>query len=198
MEFTSTYGKVEITELPNECPFCHKSITPIILDSFSKNECYLEVFMRCPNLQCEATFIAYYRSGSCNNYFSYFDGTSIGKPREKAFSKVIETVSSEFINIYNEAFFSDKICGVGYRKALEFLIKDYAIINHPAEKEIIERKLLGACINEYVSDHRIKVVAKRAAWLGNDETHYFRKWEQKNLNDLKKLIDLSVHWIEMG
>ena len=54
-----------------------------------------------------------------------------------------------------------------------------------------------ACINDYVNDTRIKSVAKRAVWLGNDETHYIRKWEGKNLEDMKKLIDLTVHWIEM-
>lgn len=56
---------------------------------------------------------------------------------------------------------------------------------------------LGNCIKSYVDDSRIKTVAQRAVWLGNDETHYIRKWEGKNLNDLKKLIELTVHWIEM-
>ena len=80
---------------------------------------------------------------------------------------------------------------------MEFLIKDYAIHNKPTEKEKIEKKLLGPCIADYVDDNRIKTVAKRAVWLGNDETHYVRKWEGKNLEDLKKLIELTVHWIEM-
>jgi len=57
--------------------------------------------------------------------------------------------------------------------------------------------LLAKVIGDYVSDNNIKSVAKRAVWLGNDETHYIRKWEGKDLNDLKKLIDLTVHWIEM-
>jgi hypothetical protein len=41
----------------------------------------------------------------------------------------------------------------------------------------------------------LKTTASRATWLGNDETHYVRKWEDKDLNDLKKLIDLTVHWV---
>ena len=90
-----------------------------------------------------------------------------------------------------------EICGVGYRKALEFLIKDYAILNYPQQKETIEKKLLGQCIKEFVTDEKVKIVATRAVWLGNDETHYIRKWEGKNLDDLKKLIELTVHWIEM-
>ena len=44
---------------------------------------------------------------------------------------------------------------------------------------------------------KIQTVAKRALWLGNDETHYLRKWEDKDLTDLRKLIDLTIHWIEM-
>ena len=40
-------------------------------------------------------------------------------------------------------------------------------------------------------------MAERAIWLGNDETHYVRVWEAQSLADLKKLISLTLHWIEM-
>lgn len=43
----------------------------------------------------------------------------------------------------------------------------------------------------------IKEMAKRAVWLGNDETHYVRKWEDKDIQDLKNLIDLTVYFISM-
>ena len=48
-----------------------------------------------------------------------------------------------------------------------------------------------------MTSDKVKQVAARAVWLGNDETHYLRKWEGKDLQDLKKLIALTVHWIEM-
>ncbi|MBP2259149.1 hypothetical protein [Virgibacillus alimentarius] len=38
-------------------------------------------------------------------------------------------------------------------------------------------------------------MAERATWLGNDETHYVRQWENKDLQDLKNLIDLTVYFI---
>ena len=38
-------------------------------------------------------------------------------------------------------------------------------------------------------------MAKGAIWLGNDETHYERKWVDKDIDDLKTLIDLTLHWI---
>jgi hypothetical protein len=53
------------------------------------------------------------------------------------------------------------------------------------------------CINDHITNENIKIAAKRASWLGNDETHYERIWVGKDLQDLKKLIDLTVHWIEM-
>src|SRR5687767_3154472 len=43
--------------------------------------------------------------------------------------------------------------------------------------------------------HKTKI-AKRATWLGNDATHYYRKWEDKDIHDLKNLIELTVLWIE--
>lgn len=55
---------------------------------------------------------------------------------------------------------------------------------------------MGNCIQENVQNENIKNVARRAVWLGNDETHYIRKWEDKDVNNLKHLIDLTVRWIE--
>ena len=66
-----------------------------------------------------------------------------------------------------------------------------------AYRKMIENSQLGHCIEKYIKDERIKAAAKRAAWLGNDETHYVRKWEEQDLSDLKKLISLTLHFIEM-
>jgi hypothetical protein len=55
---------------------------------------------------------------------------------------------------------------------------------------------LGACISNHVTDPHVKEVAKRATWLGNDETHYERRWEEKDVGDLKSLIDLAHYWIQ--
>lgn len=39
-------------------------------------------------------------------------------------------------------------------------------------------------------------MAKRAVWLGNDETHYVRIWTEHDVKSLKMLIDLTIHWID--
>jgi hypothetical protein len=105
-----------------------------------------------------------------------------------------------FVKIYGqsaaaEAETLDQIAGVGYRKALEFLVKDYCISQDEIAREAIEREFLGTTIDKRVGDPNIRECAKRAAWLGNDETHYTRKWEDKDIKDLKILIDLTMNWI---
>jgi len=54
---------------------------------------------------------------------------------------------------------------------------------------------LGNCIKGKVNDPNIKTCAERATWLGNDETHYVRTWNGHDIQDLKRLIKLTVNWI---
>lgn len=48
-----------------------------------------------------------------------------------------------------------------------------------------------------IDNPQLKTAASRATWLGNDQTHYEQKYQDKDISDLKRLIDLSVHWISM-
>ncbi|HJV78867.1 MAG TPA: DUF4145 domain-containing protein [Paludibacter sp.] len=202
VSLTNIGYSVDFRTLPNKCPFCHNSITPDVRYGYRNLKTDLaELFMSCPNTNCFKTFIGYYKFTS-NSYIEFNGTTSQGTLIGKEFSEHINAISPIFSTIYNEAYSAEQqnlkeICGVGYRKALEFLIKDYSVTKHADKKDKIEKDLLAKVIGDYVSDANIKSVAKRAVWLGNDETHYIRKWEGKDLNDLKKLIALTVHWIEM-
>lgn len=199
VEIQSNTGKIKLDGHPNECPFCHKTIVPHSIYGVLNNT-IMEVMLNCPNIHCGKNFIGYYQDGG--RAYHYNGKTTIGTLIKKEFTETIETISQNFVSIYNQAFSAEQynlteICGVGYRKALEFLIKDYLIINNPQDTEKIQKKQLGPCISDYIDNTRLKAVAKRAVWLGNDETHYIRKWETKDLQDLKKLIELTLHWIEM-
>jgi hypothetical protein len=61
----------------------------------------------------------------------------------------------------------------------------------------VRSMFLGRCISEIIDEDRIKQCAKRAAWLGNDETHYTRVWQAKDIRDLKALIQMTVNWIDL-
>ena len=95
----------------------------------------------------------------------------------------------------------DQICGPGYRKALEFLVKDYLVSSvykdDPAKQDEVKKAFLAAAIDKHIDQDRIKQCAKRAAWLGNDEVHYTRKWEDKDIHDLKSLVLMTVNHIDL-
>ena len=194
-----------VDRFPDKCPFCHDKITPQLIGQNTKEGNIVRLIFICPSVSCREVFISYYKQQPQNpvrpDLLFYYTHTGIGKLTSKSFHQSINEVSSAFVEIYNQAFASEQygllqICGVGYRKALEFLIKDFAIKNNSEKKEEIEKLSLAKVIKDYISDTRIKTVAERAVWIGNDETHYVRKWETKDLTDLKNLIDLTLTMIQ--
>lgn len=200
--------RVELNTLPDFCPICNHAAQLIFINGFASRsrsvigarEC-MQTVVQCPRNDCKRYSIAYYStlSSTMRNFKYEYSLPKFNQPR--CFSDSISEMSPEFISIYNQALDAeskglDKITGVGFRKALEFLIKDYLIKNNPEREEDIKIKSLGNCIQDDVKDKNIKSVSKRAVWLGNDETHYIRKWDGKDVNDLKMLIDLTLYWID--
>lgn len=192
----------EVDKFPDECPCCHNNIEPVLCyGHYGFENPLTQVVFRCPRHSCQSLFISLYekeRSNSSEAVYRCSGPTSMVK---KDFDQFIQNISENFCDIYNEAFQAEQlgllqVCGVGYRKALEFLIKDYLISLNLNDEEKIKKKSLGGCISEDVKSENIREVAKRATWLGNDETHYVRRWENKDLKDLKRLIDITIFWIE--
>ena len=91
------------------------------------------------------------------------------------------------------------LAGMGYRKALEFLIKDYLIKNNPDTEEGIKKKMLSTCIEEHIVNDKIKMLAKKTNWLGNDETHFLRRYGDKDetVEKIKKFIEAILYYLEM-
>lgn len=185
--------------LPDTCPICHAKVTPVSCGTAAPSggpELYIA--FQCPSFSCGAMFVGKYKRKSG---FYELNEVYPNTPQGEAFPECIERISPEFVRIYNQAiaaesFGLDDVAGIGLRKALEFLIKDMAKVDHPDKKDEIEKARLGACISMYISDAKVKSCAERAAWLGNDETHYVRKWAEKDTGDLKALLRLTVSWID--
>lgn len=202
---------VGLLNWPHHCPLCHRDIDPTacgspVLDQPAARamEAVLDLAFRCPNQICSRLFIARCKWTSKDNQGRYQYLATEFYPQEltdPTICQEVHGVSNNFVKIFTQASHAeqhslDQIAGVGYRKALEFLIKDYCIHENQAEEVAIRAEFLGQCIKNRVSDPKIQEVAKRAAWLGNDETHYTRKWDDKDIGDLKVLIRLTVSWIE--
>ncbi|MEB3121850.1 MAG: hypothetical protein VKL41_11590 [Snowella sp.] len=189
---------------PEQCPRCHRSIEPIfihatVMEGLNRSQ----VNWRCPSPKCQELFIATYSSNFPNSY--QYDLTEIEprKGQRKSWPDCIGILSPMFVTIYDQAIEAeamklDQLVGMGLRKALEFLITDYVASEHPTEKEKIYKPDLSLSqrINNYIKDAKIKDCAKRAVWLGNDETHVTRRWKALDIEHLKRLIRLTVNYID--
>lgn len=196
---------IQLADTPDVCPRCHRSVHPKLITMSKLNEKSLgQAIFRCTHQKCQELFIANYRrlnhvlEGRVT-YGLYSVAPVLAK--EENFPSTIEDVSPTFVEIFNQANEAesnnlDQLVGIGLRKALEFLVKDFAVFENPEKANEIRNTQLGNCITQYVTDANVKECAKRAAWLGNDETHYTRKWESKDVSDLKLLVRLTVNWID--
>lgn len=211
LNFHDKTEDVTIDRFPDYCPYCHRFLKPILLGSYLNSDDsyirFLQLTFRCTNNDCRRVFIANY------TYHSYYDKHNVNTlreilpyiPNEPEIPDSVKDISPAFCRIYIQAKAADEqglseICGMGYRKALEFLIKDF-IINRADQLDIsdtnnIAKQGLSACINNYIKDPDTIEAAKRTIWLGNDETHYYRQWENKDITDLKQLLEIPIALID--
>ncbi len=187
-----------------------EDICPICKHALSVNEIYgfihdtktsldvLSLLCRCPH--CGESYINQY-TGYGNDY-SRKVLSAPNRFEEKSFEEGIKILSPDFVEIYNQSLHAEslglnRIAGVGYRKAVEFLIKDFAISNNPDNTEGIKSMFLSNCINTYIDNEKIKSLATKTVWLGNDETHYLRKHTDRDIDDLKNFIEAVVYFINI-
>lgn len=200
---------VSVDKLPDTCPVCHMGIVaqPRHIDTEGVNrQENLQIVFQCTKSTCRTHFIANYlvvkeQQTSHINVFYTLDSLLPKTAQPIHHSDILIEVSPTAIQILNqvalaEATDLDQLAGIGLRKALEFMVKDFAIRQEPAKADEIRKKMLGACIDSYITDVNVKACAKRAAWLGNDETHYTRKWADRDIQDLHLLIKLTMNAIE--
>lgn len=200
----TTKNNTSITvEVPNECPRCHSGMLPnevfAIQYTNGKHMDMAYVAFRCP--VCEDFFSTEYLVDEYGSSMMVI-GSYPYLYEEEPFSKGIKELSPKFCQIYNEAKHAEseklnEISGVGYRKALEFLVKDFAIKNKPDDKEAIAECWLGQCIKDHIDDNRIKKLAEKASWLGNDEAHFLRQYgDIDTIDKIKIFIKAIVNFIE--
>lgn len=207
-------GNVEFTVMfPESCPHCGKAIAPKVLSGkhilrHIRNggtitlKARLYVSFLC--VSCENVFVSEYQTASYegNDEFDPLNSeyTAPTYHSNPIHSPKINELSPKFVKIYNESHYAEEsglteICGMGYRKALEFLVKDYAIMQHPDDREDIESKMLSKCIEKYIDNAKLKALAQASAWIGNDQTHYVMRNPNYNVDHLKAFIAAAESYI---
>ena len=195
MKVTTFKGTIFIDD-PNICPHCHVTNIPLLQwahDSIDTDDIPVIISVwKCANVKCKKSFVAIHKDKDSNLVFK-FDRFLNGLPKGPDWPKPIrelqsgqsteeDKIVSKFIKTYlqslqAENYGLDELAGMGYRKAIEYLVKDWAIQNNTSEKDKIEKLWLGTVIEDYY-DGDLKDILKRATWLGNDQAHYNKLFEE--------------------
>jgi len=193
---------------PNICPHCHIVNKPkhiwIINSIDTDNKHNLITAWKCSSDSCDKIFLVNHKFEGNEFVFDRFlNGLPKGpdwpkpiKDLKNGLSQDDELQESKFIKTYLQSLVAennglDEIAGMGYRKAIEYLVKDWAIQENQDKKEEIEKSWLGVVIQNYYTGD-LKAILERATWLGNDQAHYKKIFEEYNISDMKELIDLIM------
>lgn len=193
---------------PSTCPHCGKGIDPKAVNGFCADyysTLRLHAAFQCP--LCEKIFYAVYpipmgyslELSDPLMYVNIYGGSGL----EKDFSDEIKELSPSFVKIYNQAYKAeqnglDEIDGIGYRRAFEFLAKDFAKSMRPEESDAIERMDLSVCIDKYINNGEKDSFFNKTAWLGNDFSHCVMSHPDFNVEDLKMMIDICISEVELA
>lgn len=195
---------------PTSCPSCNVSLDPkfVFCSHYcSENRspgCFAVMYF-CTS--CKHFFISEYSfhdfsTGSNSVIDAFFNRSFPLTVVPKDFSEDIIDLSPSFVDIYNQSYAAEQyglteICGMGYRKALEFLVKDFLIQTNPEAEDTIKSLMLGKCIHDYIDNPGIKTLATASAWIGNDETHYVQKNDDYGIEHLKEFITAMISLIQI-
>ena len=185
---------------PSICPYCGLLVDAPLLktEAFSFNGHYL-LAATCKCTSCQETFFfACEYSKNSNAYIpvSYPAISFIPYSNE-----TLQKISPRFIDMYNQSLLAEfnknfELAAVGYRSALEFLVKDYAITDLGENKDEVSSKTLCNAIGTYLHQEALVKTADVVRILGNDFTHYQRKYPEHDFILLKKYMDIFLGQIE--
>lgn len=200
--YTNTDGKKTSCKVPDieYCPHCScqyqaEYFESTIIREESKIKC-LEVAFQCR--YCEHLFIARYKRQKDRKHKLILLGpvtTSVHFHEDN----VLQLISPNFIKIYNESLIAyrsglNNICGAGFRKAIEYLVKDYLIYNKISSNEKIIKLTLSQAIDK-IDLPKIKNLFRLSTWIGNDFVHYHSKLDNYSIDELINFIETVIHEI---
>lgn len=193
-------------DFPDMCPICNHWIVPIYVSSIYETNngiTYLQLNFLCSRRDCYNMFISYYKK------YDWWNASFIeSKPKNFSWKNfwwdilmLKDKIPTKFFEIYNEAEQAEQlwlftICWWWYRKALEFLIKDYAIHLNESERDKIEwpKYTLSQCIKDYMPSKTTKTFSTLSTRLWNDEVHY-TKQHDKDIRYMKTTISALLSTI---
>ena len=192
-----------------KCPICNNETPATILSD--QSDSYGKYYI-CKCQLCERLFFLHkatmyeYKQNKliATNDIEYIFPYSNA---EKVFSATINQISNSFETLYNQASIVENIgltdiSGLAYRRAFEFLLRDFVCFLYPEKAEAIksDNNFSNVVKNRLPNDpiyEDIKELSLRAWWIGSDYAHYDKKYESVDIDDLKQIIDILTALIEL-
>ena len=186
---------------PNWCPVCGGDLVPKVLSvnqiKGSPFDGNYAVTLLCPLCQSPVFLNVYcYPTKKLGRVVECYPPDTISD-----LPKSIKTGFPEFYNLYLQAALAEAkgcvdICGAGFRRALESLVKNYATQLFPESADTINKEKLMQTINR-IDGPKIQTLAKASTWLGNDQTHLQVKHPDYGIDDMKAFIKALCYFILM-
>ena len=197
--FNNTSYTIEETTV---CPHCAKSIFPNTSDyksfSYTSDIKLWGITYRCPAPDCNKIFLAVFLGDieTKKLELNYIYPNRL----PETLHPLLQDLSPRFIEAYRQANIAEnhncfELAGSGYRNAIEILIKDFAINELKKDESEVSKKKLHICIKDYLSDVDLTTSADVVRILGNDNTHYERKYEELDFNILKTYMNIFIQLI---
>ena len=206
---SNSYAEFDLDEF---CPHCGKPGAHILYEAmasklFNNVTNSVGIFLKCSRSECNKFHIQEFPFTKYNHDSSNI--TEVGDKipytyrvkLENTLPSIVNNTFPAFKEIYEQSLEAeaqglDQIAGIGYRKSIEFLIKEYVIHQNPASTDDVKSKFLGKVIKENLSEFpKIQTLATAAVWIGNDETHFVRVHDDKDIQDMKDFLTAAALFI---
>lgn len=197
--FPSTPSDKFESIIPVECPHCGAFSTPQIVSyssfSYSGMKVWTFIFH---NDCCDKKSFAVYK---IQDKEAEFLGILPPVRKLPQLPTSMLEISPRFVNLYSQSFNAEQnsyfeLAGSGYRNAIEVLIKDFAINELNCSTKEVCKKSLSQAIEEYLPNINASISADVMRALGNDYTHYERKYEDVDFQVLKRYLQIFINSID--
>lgn len=184
-----------INLIPEICPVCGRG-TALEPQFFNQGPNGLLYVFRCSHRDCRCIF-AYFLNRNSNKV------TSVPiNDRFEGITQEALNISPAFKEIYFQSSSADQLNyseldGMGYRRALEYLVKDYLLsfqLTDKSKEDVYHMSLSDAI--KLLDNDELKNLAKASSWLGNDYSHTEIKWDDYGMEDLKSFIKAFASFIQ--
>lgn len=184
------------------CPHC------AVASDFSRQSSYsveyeeslyfLVVHWKCTN--CKKKHVQYYDVDFVNKiskFIASYPGVNI-----KVASDAFKELSPRFYDYLSQALFADyhnhqDLAAMGFRSALEILCKDFVIKEMGVAQEKVENMHLQVLIDTHFPEVKLKNTAHLVRMLGNDYTHYVKRYSTEEYQTLKIAFEYFTALLEM-